>query len=376
MPFQKKRGRLTLRADEVAQLNEIAASRSEPYAKVKRAGILLAYAAGERISTIATRESLDRPVVERCVDKALSGGIATALKDLQRTGRPPIITSEDKVWVVDLACSKPSEHGYAAERWTISQLARHIREHAIESGHPSLIHTGKSAVHAILREINIRPHKEGYYLERRDEQFEEKMAQVLLVYKEVQQILEGEERGKETTISYDEKPGIQAIAPMAPDLPPVPGLHPTWNKDHQYRRHGTLSLLAGIDLHDGHVLGLVRERHRSKEFIEFLTIAHEYYPRDWRIRIILDNHSAHISKETMNWLKSKPNRFDFVYTPKHGSWLNIIEVFFSKMTRAFLRSLRVTSKAELRRRIELYLIEVNACPVVFRWKYRLDEVLV
>lgn len=376
MPFQKKRGGLTLRADEVAQLNEIAGSRSEPYAKVKRAKILLAYAEGERISTIASREGLGRPVVERCIDKALSGGIAMALRDLQRTGRPPIVTAEDKAWVVNLACTKPSDHGYAAERWTISQLARHIREHAVDAGHPSLIHTGKSAVHAILREANIRPHKQAYYLERRDEQFEEKMAQVLVVYKEVQQILDGDEQGTQKTISYDEKPGIQAIAPMAPDLSPAPGLHPMWNRDHQYRRRGTLSFLAGIDLHDGHVLGLVRERHRSKEFIEFLALAHEYYPEDWRIRIILDNHSAHLSKETMTWLKSKPNRFEFVYTPKHGSWLNIIEVFFSKMTRAFLRSLRVTSKAELRRRIELYLAEVNASPVVFKWKYRLDEVLV
>jgi transposase len=376
MPFQKKRGKLVLRADEVTQLKETASSRSDPFARVKRARILLAYAEGEKIASIATREGLDRPVVERCVDKALSGGIAIALKDLQRTGRPPIITVEDKTWAVNLACTRPSEYGYAAERWTISQLARHIREHAVDAGHPSLVHTGKSAVHAILREANIRPHKQGYYLERRDEQFEEKMAQVLVVYKDVQQILDNGERGKETTLSYDEKPGIQAIAPMAPDLPPVPGLHPAWNRDHQYRRNGTLSLLAGIDLHDGHVLGLVRERHRSREFIEFLAIAHEHYPEDWRIRIILDNHSAHLSKETMAWLKGKQNRFEFVYTPKHGSWLNIIEVFFSKMTRAFLRSLRVTSKAELRRRIELYLAEVNASPVVFKWKYRLDEVLV
>ena len=376
MPFQKKRGALTLRADETAQLNQTASSRSEPYAKVTRARMLLAYAKGEKISAIAKREGVDRPVVERCIDKALSGGIATALRDLQRTGRPPIITSDDKAWAVDLACSKPSEHGYAADRWTISKLARHIREHAVESGHPALAHAGKSAVHAILEEARIKPHREGYYLERRDERFDEKMAQVLVVYKEVQQALDGGDRRRETVLSYDEKPGIQAIAPMAPDLAPAPGLHPAWSRDHQYKRHGTLSLLAGIDLYDGRVVGLVRERHRSREFIEFLALVHDRYPEDWRIRIILDNHSAHLSKETMGWLKGKPNRFEFVYTPKHGSWLNIIEVFFSKMTRAFLRSLRVSSKAELKKRIELYLDEVNASPVVFRWKYRLDEVLV
>lgn len=104
-------------------------------------------------------------------------------------------------------------------------------------------------------------------------------------------------------------------------------------------------------------------------------MADTYYPSDWKLRIILDNHSSHISKETMIWLKGKPNGFEFIYTPKHGSWLNLIEIFFSKMTRAFLRSLRVTSKTNLKQRIEKYLDEVNAALVVFKWKYKLDEVM-
>jgi len=202
------------------------------------------------------------------------------------------------------------------------------------------------------------------------------MAQVLFVYKEVQQCTTLGDQGKRARISFDEKPGIQAISNVAPDLAPVPGAHACWMRDHEYKRNGTVSLLAGIDLHDGHILGVVRDRHRSKEVIEFLTLADTHYQNDWKIRVILDNHSSPISKETMRWLKEKPNRFEFIYTPKHGSWLNIIEVFFSKMTRTFLRSLRVSSKSELKQRIEQYLNEVNAAPVVFRWKYKLDEVLV
>jgi len=321
--------------------------------------MLLAYARGESISSIARKEQTDRPVVERCVDKALSGGIMTALRDLARSGRPSVITDEDKAWVM------------------IAQLARHIREYAMENAHPSLTRMGKSGLHNILAGAEIRAHKTTYYLEKRDREFEEKMAQVLVVYKEVQQQRKDEgDQEKRTVLSYDEKPGIQAIANVAPDLAPASGRYPTWGRDHEYKRHGTLSLLAGIDLYDGHILGLVRDRHRSKEFIEFLTLADLYYPADWKIRIILDNHSSHISKETMRWLKGKPNRFEFIYTPKHGSWLNLIEVFFSKMTRAFLRSLRVTSKTELKQRIERYLEEVNIAPVVFKWKYKLDEVMV
>lgn len=376
MPFQRKRSPLELEQKDVVFLENLTSSRTEPYSKVQRARILLAYARGETISSIARKEQTDRPVVERCVDKALSGGIMIALRDLARSGRPPKITDEDKAWVIHLACGKPTDYGYAAERWTIAQLAKHIRQHAVEKGYPALARTGKSGLHKILATARIKPHKTTYYLEKRDQEFESKMAQVLLVYKQVQQVREGPGPQKHTVLSYDEKPGIQALANLAADLAPVAGKYHSWARDHQYKRHGTLSLLAGIDLYNGHILGLVRERHRSHEFIEFLSLTDDHYPAGWRIRIILDNHSSHISKETMQWLKSKPNRFEFIYTPKHGSWLNLVEMFFSKMTRAFLRSLRVASKQELKQRIEKYLDEVNADPVVFRWKYKLDEVIV
>lgn len=376
MPFKSKRPSLALDPKEIAMLEGLSTSRSELHAKVKRARILLAYSRGSTVSAIARQEQTDRPVVERCVDKALSGGIMTALRDLARSGRPAKISDEDKAWVIHLACNKPADYGYAAERWTISQLARHIRDHAVESGYPALSRLGKSGLHKILSQAELKPHKTSYYLEKRDAEFEAKMAQVLVVYKQIQHARQAGGPQKHTVLSFDEKPGIQALENLAVDLAPVPGKHPTWSRDHQYRRHGTLSLLAGIDLYDGHVLGLVRERHRSKEFIEFLSTADTYYPSDWRIRIVLDNHSSHISKETMQWLKGKPNRFEIIYTPKHGSWLNLVEIFFSKMTRSFLRSLRVKSKEELAQRIDKYLAEVNADPVEFTWKYRMDEVTV
>ena len=172
-------------------------------------------------------------------------------------------------------------------------------------------------------------------------------------------------------LSYDEKPGIQAIRNTAPDLPPVPGRHPRVGRDHEYKRHGTVSLLAGIELLSGEVLGLVRERHRSAEFIEFLQLADQRYAAGLRIRLVLDNHSAHISKQTRAYLARVPNRFGFIFTPKHGSWLNLIESFFGKLARTLLRGIRVSSKAELKARIELYLKEVNEEPVVFKWKYKL-----
>ena len=109
-------------------------------------------------------------------------------------------------------------------------------------------------------------------------------------------------------VSYDEKPGIQAIATTAPDLPPEPGTHATFARDHEYKRHGTLSLLAGIDLLTGKVHALVKDRHRSREFIEFLKLLDAAYPARTAIKLILDNHSAHISKETKAWLADPAGR--------------------------------------------------------------------
>jgi transposase len=233
---------------------------------------------------------------------------------------------------------------------------------------------GKGQLHAILSKSNVKPHKVTYYLEKRDPEFAEKMANVLCVYKQVaMHRLSGGERSS-TTVSYDEKPGIQAVKNIGAELLPAPGKHATIGRDCQYRRLGTVSLLAGIDLHTGEVIPLVRERHRSREFIEFLGVLDKKYPRQWQIRVVLDNHSSHISKETQAYLRSNRRRFRFVFTPKHGSWLNMIEILFSKMARSFLRHIRVQSKEELIERIHRGIEQMNEEPVIFRWHYKMSEI--
>jgi len=232
----------------------------------------------------------------------------------------------------------------------------------------------------MLADEDVKPHKVRYYLERRDEDFEPKMAEVLCVYQEVAVLRANDEQAeveaapKVAIISDDEKPGIQAISNTAPDRPPVPGVHPCIARDHEYKRHGTLSLLAGIDLRTGHVHACVEERHRSREFVAFLRKLDTAYPPETAIKIILDNHSAHLSKETKNWLDAQPDgRFSLVFIPKHGSWLNLIEEFFSKMARSVLRGIRVASKAELKQRIVAYLDDLNRAPVIQKWRYKLAQ---
>jgi len=373
MPFLSKRARLSLTDEDRGWLDQLAQSRTESVARVQRAQMLLRYAEGKTISAVAQALHTNRPRVERCVSKALELGVRAALRDLPGRGRRRLITDEDKAWVIDLACQKPKDLGYAQELWTTRLLAKHIRTHGVGTGHPQLQQLGRGTVSKILAAHPVKPHKIQYYLERRDPDFKAKMIEVLHVYRDVElwrnNGLPSQVVG---VLSYDEKPGIQAIGNTAPDLPPVPGRHAQVGRDHEYKRYGTVSLLAGIDLLNGEVLGLVRDRHRSTEFIEFLQLADQHYPAGQRIRVVLDNHSAHISKQTRAHLGSVPNRFEFIFTPKHGSWLNLVESFFGKLARTLLRGIRVRSKAELKARIELYLKEVNEEPVVFKWKYKLE----
>ena len=377
MPFESQRAKLQLSEDERASLEKISRARGEAARRVERARMLLSYADGANVSEIARRLHTNRPKVERCIDKALQFGSAAALDDVTRSGRPAQIPPEARAWVVSLACEKPKALGYPEELWTTRLLAEHVRGHCEAAGHPSLKHLARGTVSKILSRHEIRPHKISYYLEQRDPEFDQKMRQVLYVYRQVDLLRRDADVDKKKPlrafVSFDEKPGIQALGATAPDLPPVPGKHPNVGRDYEYVRHGTMTLMAGLDLMSGHIHRMVVDRHRSREFVEFLKQMDTYYPQETRIRVVLDNHSAHISKETRSYLATVPNRFEFTFTPKHGSWLNLVESFFGKVARTLLRGIRVASKAELVERIERYIDRLNEEPVIFRWTYKMDE---
>jgi len=373
---------VVMRDEEVARLMALSRSRTEPASRVERARMLLAYRENPSFFAVGKRLGVHHQTVQRCIERALAYGPLMALDDQPRPGKEPTITPEAKAWLVSLACDKVKEHGYPHELWTTRLLARHAREHGAPAGHRCLANLVQGTVCKILGQEEIKPHKVRYYLERRDAEFEQKMAEVLCVYREVQVLKKAAAKAKKSKklrkpvaiVSYDEKPGIQAIATTSPDLPPVPGTYATFSRDHEYKRHGTLSLLAGIDLLTGKVHALVKERHRSREFIEFLKLLDAAYPARTAIKLILDNHSAHISRETQAWLATKPlSRFEFTFTPKHGSWLNLIEGFFSKFARSVLRHIRVASKQELKERIMGGIEEVNRYPVIHTWSYKLAE---
>jgi transposase len=366
---------IAIEHEDLVQLEAIARSRAEPACRVERARILLAYRANPSTYAVGEAIGVTHQTVQRCLDRAVRLGTMAALDDSPRPGKAPEITDDAKAWLVSLACQKAKDLGYPHELWTTRLLARHVREHAVAVGHPCLRSIVQGTVCKILAHHAVKPHKVRYYLERRDEAFETKMADVLCVYREVAFLRASQDtEANVAIISYDEKPGIQAIGNTAPDLPPQPGSHPSFARDHEYRRHGTLSLLAGIDLLTGKVHACVEDRHRSREFVGFLKRLDAAYPADTAIKLILDNHSAHISKETKAWIATQPEgRFCFVFTPKHGSWLNLVEGFFSKMAHSMLRHIRVASKTELKMRILAYLDDLNRDPVVHTWTYKIGE---
>ena len=361
---------LDLTEEVRARLTALARSRTAPAHHVERSAIIL-YLADRRDATeIAATLRIDRQRITRCARRVEAVGPLKAIDDLPRSGRRPELTEAARTWLIGEACVKAKERGYPHELWTLRLLAAHARERGPAVGHGCLAELAPSTVHEILNSQPIKPHKVRYYLQRRDPSFEERKAEVLEVYAAAEMLRHIPEADRPAVVlSYDEKPGIQAIATTAPDLGPKPGRHATVQRDHEYKRLGTLTLSAAVDLVSGFVHHVVTQRHRSREFIAFLERLDAHYPEGMLICLLLDNHSAHCSRETKRFLASKPGRFELVFTPTHASWLNYVETFFSKVARSVLRRIRVASKAELADRIRRYIEACNATPALPNCRY-------
>lgn len=374
---------LPLTDEDKKYLKTLSKTRTIQAQIVDRARILLYKSDGITYSEIAERLGISTKTVRLCISKFSEGGIDAALYDSERSGRPTEISDEARAWIIDAACQRPADLGYAQELWTLAKLHEYVKENAQAQGYPRLTSVTKSYIQKLLKNNDVKPFKIKYYCEKRDPDFETKMHEVLMVYKQVEMqfdengdIIVPDDYKLTITVSYDEKPGIQAVANTTEDLRPTEENGEVC-RDYEYKRLGTVSLLAGIDLLTGEAIPLVSSTHKSADFVRFLKILDLKYPAQDTIRIILDNHSAHTSKETKAFLAAMPEwRFEFVFTPKHGSWLNMIESFFSKMTKQMLKGIRVKSKQELTDRIYQYFKEINKEPVVYHWRYKMDETVV
>ena len=287
-------------------LQQLSKVRTTQAQIVDRARILLQKAEAVPDATIAKGLCIAVNTVRLCVDKYLEGGVQRALFDEYRKGRPVEINSDAIAWMISIACQHPVDLGYSQELWTLKNLHKHIQAHAEEAGFPRLKTVTKARIQQILVQQDIKPFKIKYYCEKRDPDFDAKIHNVLLVYKQVEmqfdeagEIIIPTDKPVIHTVSCDEKPGIQVLSTTSEELRPT-DKNGVVMRDAEYKRLSTLSLLAGIDLLTGIAIPLVSESHKSSNFINFLKKFDAMDPEGDEIRVICDNHSAHKSKETQN----------------------------------------------------------------------------
>ena len=375
MPFVSSREPIILTEEEVNYLTSITRSRNSKKGINERAKIILLSNQGKSDSIIARELGITRHKVMRTIKRVLSIGINDGLKDLPGRGKNKVISSEAKTWIIGLYCRKPLDFGYPHELWTQRLLQKYIQEHAIDEGYHEVVKISQGTISKICNASAIKPFKIRSYIQKRDPDFKEKAATVLHTYQEAIILKLQEKEGKEPDtfiLSFDEKSGIQILDNRHPDLMPIPGQYPYISRDYEYIRKGTVCLQAAIDLVTGFVHYNISEKNNSSEFINFLRNIDYQYPKNVKIKIILDNLKVHSSEQTMRYLKTVPNRFEFVFTPKHASWINIIESFFSKTSRSVLRGIRVKSKEEIISRLSQYIDALNEEPVIFKWSYKMD----
>lgn len=366
MAATRKRDALALSETQIRRLETVGAARHHRAANALRARILLRYARGENISEIARAEGVTRPTVQLCIDKTLCGGIETGICDLARPGRPSAVTVEDKAWVAHLAASSPSEYGYESETWTTEQLTAYVREHAVETGHFSLRGVGKATIRKIVKESPHALREALSFLDKRTLRFGRKTAYVFTVFKEIELL-----RGPGARMGFrragvplcpegrlDVRPGEAFTA----DLATYPGVDFLRVKECETGRFRTMGLGIGIDICDGRVIAQVSEKDRDGGFVDFLETAACHYPLNWTIGILLGNRFS-LSRALMKELVPHPGRFEFIRVHKDDSWLNLVDVLLTGMTRTFLRSVRVKSKEEFIERLGEYVEDVNFSPL-------------
>jgi len=329
-------------------LREIARSRSLPWYQVQRAKIVLLAARRVPNAEIARVVGCGVDTVRAARRRYLADGMR-GLRDRPRSGRPPIYDIDVRLRIVATATSTPPEPD---SQWT----HRSIAEHLADSDGNGI---SASQVGRILGEADLRPHKIRGWLNRPDDpQFFTRAAGVcdLYLHPPADTVL----------LSIDEKTAIQAKHRKHPTRPA--GRRRPGRREFEYVRHGTVSLIAALNVVNGFVHPKIIDKNNSVTFIDFLTEVNDLVDTDKNIHLIMDNGSSHTSKATRAWLAAHP-RITVTYTPKHASWLNIVEIFFSILTRRVLQNAEFTSQAQLAKRILTFITHYDRTAKPFRWTY-------
>jgi len=331
---------VTVTPDNRHRLEAIIRDRNRSQKHVRRAVVVLATAEGCGTNEIMRRSGLSKPVVWRWQEWFMHAGVDGLLKDKTRKPGKPPVPAETLQRVLDLTlCEPPGE----ATHWTQRMMAKAVG-------------IGASTVQRIWKMHGLEPHRIRTFKLSKDPKFAEKLKDVVGLYVDPP--------AHAVVLSIDEKSQIQALDRTQPGLPMKKGRCGTMT--HDYKRHGTTTLFAALNVLEGSVLGRCMQRHRHQEFIRFLNAIEAEMPAGKVVHVILDNYGTHKHPKVMAWLARHP-RFTFHYTPTSASWLNAVEGFFAKLTPRWLKRGVFRSIVDLQTAIHRFIAETNQSSKPFVW---------
>ncbi len=337
-----------LRRGDRSRLERLTRSRTTPHRVVERAQIVLASAEGESGSIICERFDVSRPTVTLWLDRYESEGMSGLLSDRPRSGRPKEITPDDEASIIDRTLhTKPPE----STHWSTRLMAKATGYH-------------HATIARIWRAHGLKPHRVSWFKVSRDPEFVAKLRDVVGLY------LHPPERA--VVFAFDEKSQIQALDRTQPGLPLKKGRAGTMT--HDYKRHGTTTLFAALDVASGELLKDCMPQHRHQEFLKFMHQVERSVASDLSIHVVLDNYATHKHPVVKQWL-ARHKRVQFHFTPTSASWLNLVERFFSELTERRLRRLAVNSVDELIDAINHYIDQRNEDPTPFVWTATVRQIM-
>ena len=339
---------LYLNPGDRAQLQAPVADRNTPRKLVWRAGIVLTTADGHGTFAIMRRAGTSKPTVRRWQERYLDEGVAGLKRDRTRPSRVPPLPRETRLAVI---AGTVQESPPNATHWSRSSMAEAV-------GIPP------SSVGRIWAEAGLKPHLTKSFNISNDPMFEEKVTDIVGL------CLDPPERA--VVLCLDEKSQIQALDRTRPGLPLKKGRAATMT--HDYKRHGTTTLFAALDVKSGMVIGECLPRHRAKEFLRFLRRIDRSVPGSREVHLVLDNYATHKTPEVKAWLKKHP-RFKLHFTPTGASWLNMVERFFAEITSKRIRRGSYSSVDDPEASIYDCLLQHNAKPKAFTWTKSAENIL-
>lgn len=344
LPIRK----IVLRRGDRSRLESLVRARTTAHRVVERARIVLASAAGDAGNAICAQLQVSRPTVSRWLDRYDADGVAGLEADRPRAGRPKQITVADEAAVIERTLQRAPPSG---THWSTRIMARVTGYH-------------HATIARIWRAHGIKPHRVKRFKLSTDPEFVTKLRDVVGLY------LDPPKRA--VVFSFDEKSQIQALDRTQPGLPLKKGRAGTMT--HDYKRHGTTTLFAALDVATGKILRDCMPHHRHQEFLAFLKQMERSVPPKLDIHVILDNYATHKHPKVQRWLTRHP-RVHFHFTPTSASWLNLVERFFGELTERQIRRLAVTSVAQLIAAITHYIDRRNEHPTPFVWTATVQHIL-